>query len=235
MKHRTLNSSLVLTVLLTGTLITTSNAQAVPVVVDSGQFGNPCDNNFAQGAADELGLFPGFPADERISTGTENTSQSACVTPNVTDNPVLINQLVTIKNETQIDFFKVWYVSDLETGLTNVDSLINGEEAFLIDNIGVNKPLIFEDKIVDNIFQAGETWRFIIQDYSNTAGLPASALGSAGLVGRDSVPPRDGMPPNVPQRSSGSIIAFPVPPTLALLGSGIAGLGFFLRRCKAIG
>ena len=33
-------------------------------------------------------------------------------------------------NTSGIDWIEVWYVSDPETGLGNVDGLVNGEEAF---------------------------------------------------------------------------------------------------------
>ena len=53
---------------------------------------------------------------------------------------------------------------------------------------------MFESLIVDGIFQAGETWEFLIDDYINALALPASAFSSCagglpcttGLVGGSS-------------------------------------------------
>jgi hypothetical protein len=131
------------------------------------------------------------------------------------------NILVSITNLTSRDFSDVWYVADPETSLSNFDQyLVNGEEAFKIDYAGSNVPLVFESMAVDGIFQAGETWEFIIDDYFNTLGLPASAFASAGLVG--SLSGGDTI-------SSGSILV-PEPGTILLAGLGLAGLALLARR-----
>ncbi len=98
---------------------------------------------------------------------------------------------------------------------------MNGEEAFRIDAIGVNRPLIFESLTPDGIFEAGETWEFIIDDFSNFLGLAADDFFSIG-VGAFS--------PGGP--SSASIIAtvVPEPSTALLLGGGLIGLAWRRRR-----
>jgi hypothetical protein len=79
-----------------------------------------------------------------------------------------------------------------------------------------------ESIAVDGIFQVGETWDFVIDNYFNVLGLSASALASAGLVG--SLSGGDTV-------SSGSIIAIiPEPGTILLTGLGLAGLSLFARR-----
>ena len=88
--------------------------------------------------------------------------------------------------------------------------------AFKIDRVGLNRPLVSESLLPNGVFEAGETWRFIIQDYTNALFLPASALGSVGV------------PSFGDQMSSGSIIAIPEPVTMVLLGMG--GLGLTRRR-----
>ena len=89
---------------------------------------------------------------------------------------------------------------------------------------------MFESLIPDGIFQAGETWEFVIDDYINVLGLLASAFGSCapmvfpcigGLVGGAS---------GGDLASSGSIIVVPEPSTGLLLAVGIALLVGARRR-----
>ncbi len=157
-----------------------------------------------------------FPANEEIDAYDEETEITSCTEPPY-DDPQIPNVLVTMTNLTHVDWQEVWYVADPETTLTNYDGWVNGELAFKIDSVGVNKPLVYESIIPDNIFQAGEVWEFIIQDYQNAAGGPASALDSIGV-------PSPGYPP-----STGSIIAIPEPVTMMLLLAGVPGL---VRRKK---
>jgi hypothetical protein len=77
-----------------------------------------------------------------------------------------------MQNMTNQDWFDVHYVADPETTITNFDGFIgneglgDAEEAFRIDSVGINRPLIYESLNQDNIFQAGEVWEFILQDYN---------------------------------------------------------------------
>ena len=132
---------------------------------------------------------------------------------------------VEIRNMTGLDWIEVWYIADNETTLTNFDGEANAlgyppvQEAFRIDAVGFNTPLIYESLTPDGVWEIGETWRFVIQDYTNSLGLPPSAITSIG-VGDASKPPATGI-----VDSSGSIIGVTVPePTtaaLALLGLGL--------------
>ena len=107
-------------------------------------------------------------------------------------------------NLTGRTFDQVWYVADPETTILNWDGFVNGQPAFRIDSLisdpfGVNHALKAEfGGIVNDIFEAGETWHFVIDGYLNAFGLAPSAFGSAGLVG--SLSAGDSV-------SSGSIIA----------------------------
>ena len=128
-------------------------------------------------------------------------------------------------NLTDRYFYNVAYVKDPETSITNDDLLlINGQEAFLIDYAGINVPLVYESIHADAVFEPGETWKFVIQNYSNSLGLAASALASydsvhnLGRVGDQSAGDLD---------SSGSIIV-PEPATLSLLTLG--GLALLKRK-----
>jgi hypothetical protein len=160
-----------------------------------------------------------FPQDEMIIAVDGYSEETSCFEPG-SDLP-LINRNVTIMNLTGINWSEVWYVADPETTLTNHDGWINGGLAFRIDNVGINRPLVFETMTQDNIFEAGEQWNFIIQDYQNTFGLSPRLFTSVGV------------PSIGDQVSSGSIIAIPAPGAI-LLGSLGAGFVGWLRRKRAI-
>jgi hypothetical protein len=199
-------------------------AFAVPVSVTHNNLGN-CDILIVPTNLHELGLGAvsggPFPSNEEITASDVLTGNDACSSS--------INTLVTMTNLSGKDWEHVWYVADPETVISNFDGLVNGELAFKIDFVGANSPLVFESLIADGIFQAGETWEFLIDDYLNALGLPASAFGSCaggspcttGLVGSLSVGDLD---------SSGSIIVTPEPTTVLLLAFGLAGLAVHRRR-----
>lgn len=184
-------------------------AGAIPVPVTHTDLPS-CDALGVPPIVDELGDTPAFPPDERIIAVDLPTGGVACPS---SDTPAP-NVLISMTNITTLDFAEVWYVADPETSISNVDGLVNGEEAFRIDSAGLNTPLVFESLTADGIFEAGETWDFIIDDYFNVLGLVADDFFSPGAVG--------GTSPGGP--SSGSIIAIPIPEPgtalLCLLGAG---------------
>ena len=110
----------------------------------------------------------------------------------------------------------------VETNLTNWDEYV-GEvgavawKAFKIDAVGENTPLIGESKIADGIWQPGETWYFVIQEYTNSLGLAPNLFGSLGIASKSTGD----------LASSGSIIV-PEPMSLSLLALG--GLALVRRR-----
>ena len=197
-------------------LVAASPALAVPMTVfsDDTPAQDPLHPHFQ---VHELGNTPLFPVDEWITSGFNPTEYRPCFENE--DHPQIPNMLVNITNQTNQDWYKLVYVSDPETTLTNDDGFVNGELAFNIDNFGANKPLIFESLIPDNVFQAGETWEFVIQDYSNFLFLPPSLFGTIGVGGGSAFD----------QGSTGSIIAVvPEPATMSLLALG--GLAALKRR-----
>ncbi|MCU0784225.1 MAG: PEP-CTERM sorting domain-containing protein [Verrucomicrobia bacterium] len=134
---------------------------------------------------------------------------------------------VRITNLTGQDWVNgVWYVADTpETSLSNWDEWVGQfgfapGQAFRIDNVGENTPLVYESMAYDNVFQAGETWEFIIQEYSNPRpGSLPSDFASVGLIGGGSL--GDFL-------STGSIIAVPEPSSVVLIALG--GLVLLWRR-----
>ena len=176
----------------------------------------------------ELGI--NFPPDTLIDASELPTDETACPFP-PGDDPAIPNYLITMTNQNPTDWAEVWYVADgldayipLETSITNFDGIVHGPNgsglAFKIDQDGVNRPLVSESLIPDGIFQSGETWEFIIQDYQNIHGLPASALASQSVTSFGDL------------ESSGSIIAVPVPEPMTLSALTLAAIASLIRRRK---
>jgi hypothetical protein len=196
--------------IMVGLMLAATPALGVAMMVDS--LDDPNQDVLRNGLipVHELGNKPPFPDGEWITSSDEPNTYRPCLQN--PDDPGISNPLVTITNQTGIDWYWLYYVADPETTLTNMDGTVNGCLAFQIDKVGKNTPLVYESIAQDQVFEPGETWKFVIQDYSNTTPLPASAFGSIGVgngSGKDTV-------------SSGSII--PEPATALLLVGGALAL-----------
>jgi hypothetical protein len=205
--------------LLTTAIIATLTSQVSASLVSVNSQDLPHCDPLAQlpTVVDELGTTAVFPADERISASVTFTNVDACAT---SSSPLIPNVQMRITNLTNISFTDLHYVTDPGTGFTNFDGVINGFEAVKIDNVGVNRPLIFESGILPLVFEPGETWEFILDDWGNSAGFGAADLGSIGVP--------TGLPGDL---STGSIVAIPVPePASLALFSAMTLIAMHRRR-----
>ena len=211
-------------VVITATLASFANAS--PAKVGHWDAPNHCDPLFIPIQVDEIGDAAIFPPDEALFHDILGDGFPVC-TPTNLDNEA--DPVVLIINDTGRDQKEVWYVADRETDITNYDGFADGlsltmaeNEAFRIDHkrsnpTGIHHPLIFESIAFDGVWQAGEEWHFILQDYHNTLGISPNAITSIG-VGSASMDLADFV------GSSGSIITVPEPTTLAILGAMIIPL-----------
>jgi len=190
-----------------------------------------CDNHGDLNAVEEFGDPTVFGPTQWIEHASTFTQEVACP---MTNNPMMPNALVVMTNLTDRALTDLFYVADVTPGagglgnttFSNIDGLAGqtpplmpfAAPAFRIDSIGANRPLIFESIAANNIFEPGETWHFIVQDYANDLGLAADAFFSVGFAAGS---------PGGP--SSASVVRFvPTPGAAALLGIG--GLCALRRR-----
>ncbi len=192
--------------------------------VDGRYFDLPgCDDFGDRIATEELGTGPLFPSDERITAASTFTFDSACA---MTDDPNIPNRVIQMTNTTGLAWRELFYVGDIETTFSNVDGIASTDElpppnsfatfAFRIDGVGDNRPLFFESMANDGIFEPGETWLFIVQDFVNTLGNDPADFSSLDFSGG-----------SIGNASAASIVQFmvPTPGSSALLAmTGICAM-----------
>lgn len=203
-------------------VVPASVASAVPTTVVA-QDTPHCDPLMNMSFVHELGDAPVFPLNELIFSSSIMTPQVACPSH---DNPNFPNTEVRIVNLSGLFWTDLHYVADPATAaapgttISNEDGLVNGGQAFRIDTVGVNTPLILESMTPNGIFEPLETWVFIIDDYSHGTGAAATPFDSIGVgFGSISFPP-----------STGSIIASEVPEPGAISLAGLVAAGALYRR-----
>jgi len=174
-----------------------------------------CDTLFAPEDVDEIGEgssfgpFGPFPIEEELVASFINpVGFPSCIS---FDSAIDFDPIIQIRNNVSppTAFPEVWYVADIDTDVSNWDGFDGGtNEMFLIDSVnstfgcGVNCPLISESFEPGNgIWEPGETWSFILQDFVNFGGASPFDLNSIG-VGFASVASTPGL-------SSGSIVVEP--------------------------
>lgn len=185
--------------MLSGLVMTAVPAGATIVVITAVDLPG-CDVLYVPSVplAEEFGNPDTFPEGEWINHMSSPSSQTVCDTPlidpvnGVIDNPLISNRRITIENLQTFDIPDLFYVvggasNQIPAGtFSNYDGMVNGAFAMQIDRIGVNRPLVFESLDQDQIFQAGEIWQFVVQDYVGQG--TGGAFFSPGIVGNDTLP-----------------------------------------------
>ena len=175
------------------------------------------------------GTSPAFPlSDSGISATVSVSTGVACASTFTVG--VGSQWELSITNETTRSFSDLWYVTDALTSITNVDGEINGFSAFKIDGTlssNANNPLVFESLSVNEVFEPGETWTFILDGFDDGLWTEPDSIPWLGSVGVGA----DSDQNTTLALSSGSIVAFVPEPSAALLvGLGLAGLAMPRRR-----
>jgi len=221
--------------LLTAVLLTAGTVLADPVAVFTEH--SPLQDNWAiDGWVEELSTSPHDPTKQLIASRMVPWNGHIPCPADYQNEESGTTVQVEITNLTTRYFEELYYVGDVhddgtpETVFTNLDEFVGDVTpgnpgvgvhgwAFKIDAIGLNTPLVFESLTPDGIFEPGEIWEFVVQEYTNMFALPASALASVG-------PPPFGA---IAQASMGDLVSSasiitPEPMTVCLLGLGALAL-----------
>jgi len=189
----------IFSILILGGLGFSQQVFAFPITVSSIDEVN-CDPLFVDPFVDELGwstgitALPGpFPPDEAMDSADISPPPfKACPTSGfATAGP---DVMIEITNLSGHDWPIVWYVGDFDTSVSNLDGFVDGAAAFQIDssdptclssNGVLNTPLVAESfqppGLGNCIFEAGETWTFIIDGYFEPSSGPPELFDSLGI------------------------------------------------------
>lgn len=211
---------------------------AVPVRVTHNDL-SVCDPLHVPELVDELGIgmigslvgvTGPFPRDEEIWAEAEEELVTVCEATDDTSQPDAILSITNLTDPPR-SFNRLWYVGNPNTFVSNVDGVVfqAGFEdlgqglAFRIDTKGLNKPLLAESKVANGIFEPGETWTFVAQDFisggpaGSAADLASIGVAGGSLLGGD---------------SSGSIIGMPVPEPSSVILLGLGLVWPVMSRCR---
>jgi len=179
----------------------------------------------------EIGETTAFPIDERISVVVSAAFTYECVGDDGVANDFVV-QMTNLSSYSYVDLF---FVADSAISIGNADGmvidLINApgvvSDAFKIDGtvtVGVNNPLLNESGTVNEIFEPGETWRFVVTNVVFPASVPPTLIfDSAGGFSGSSL----GTPPSTASILGTQVV--PEPTTALLFGLGVAGLAWQRR------
>ena len=149
-----------------------------------------CDPLFIPTDVEEIGDFTVFPADESLDA--QDLGQSPIIPCPANNDTLIPDVVVDMRNLTGRKWSEVWYVANPDTSISNFDGIANdaafplGHFAFRIDRfasdpLGGHHPLIAESGTPDGIWEIGESWTFVLQDYGNALGLGPDKIDSLGI------------------------------------------------------
>lgn len=189
-----------------------------------------CDRLEQMEITHELGEPSAFPDNELIVSSVER-GQPVCVG----DDGMANDWLVRITNRSGTAWQDMMFVADAGFAIGNLDGSVfdvasnTATDAFMIDPFGVNRNLLFESMTANVIFEPGETWEFLVTNYTHVTGAPGAiapfdslGIGSSSALGF---------------ASTASIVAnpvIPIPPSVFLFASGLLGLIGVARRIKKV-
>jgi hypothetical protein len=190
-----------------------------------------CDPIPNQTLTHELGQVTFFPIDEALEIIATPVQQYVCVA----DDGIQNDWGIRITNISGQAWQNLFFVADLGLTVGNADGTVfDGPpgvvptDAFRIDGTvtvtGMNDNLQGETGLIDEILSPGETWRFLLTNYADPAGLAPPPLFRAPGVFANSEPYLGSA-----SISTASILATPVPEPTAI-GLLAASATLLMRR-----
>jgi hypothetical protein len=214
--------------------VTCGSSVAHAVVVNGLFIEDPrCDILPTQSLPHELGEVSVFPIIQSFFSTVQPTTTYICVPDDLVQN----DWLVEIRNTSGIAWTNLFFVDNLGMSIGNADGVVMDvtnapgvvADAFRIDGTvtaGGNANLIFESMGVNEIFEPGESWQFLVTNFMHASGVaPPPLFNTPGLFG-GSAPVIAAFP------DTASILATPVPEpgTWGVAALGAASLMLRRRR-----